>query len=268
MYNIPLDSRYWDPTYLTQSTLNNFASYDVYGSATYNIHAVINKTPPESDAILIGYAMDKSLTEWDHYSNNYIPVAKRVGEPTEDGKIKVTNSMWGAMEIIEARANNFQYSPTESFMELASRCEKQVVLQDDERRMKGKPDFIDRENRFIIDLKCPASMQNFMRDISFQGFINPYNRYVRQLAFYRFLNGDQDYEGELIGIAHDGQCIVIRITKDILDFAWAMIEKDIDKLKMALSNPTSFAVTLAMPNDRPTFIALPSMIDDDWFETL
>ncbi len=267
MYTLPLDSRYWHPEYLTQSTLKNFAQYDCYWSATYNIHAVINPTRPESDAIMIGYAMDRSLTEWDHYSNNYIPVAKRIWDPTEDGKIKVTNSMWEVMALIEARANNFQYSPTETFMDLASRCEKQVVLEDHTRRLKGKPDFIDREQKLIIDLKCPASMLNFMREISFKGFINPYHSYVRQLAFYRQLNGDQDYEGELIVIAHNGQCIVLRITKDILDFAWAMIENDIDKLKAALSNETSFAVTLRMPSDKDTFHQ-PGTIDDDGFSTL
>jgi hypothetical protein len=63
MYTLRPDSRYGDPTFLTQSTLKNFAQYDAYGSCTYNIYAVINKTPPESDAITIGYAMDRSLTE-------------------------------------------------------------------------------------------------------------------------------------------------------------------------------------------------------------
>lgn len=269
MYTLPQDSRYGNPTFLTQSTLNNFASYDAYGSATYNIHAVINPTRPESDFITIGFAMDNHLTEGDHFSNNYIKVSKRSEDGVKDGKIEVTGSMWDAMQTIADRAEAFQYSPLETLTDLIVRCEKQTTLQDDERRLKGKADLIDRENKLIIDLKCVGSMQNFMRDISFKGFINPYNRYVRQLAFYRFLNGDMDYEGELIVISHSGECIVIRVTKDILDFAWTMIEKDIDKLKQALSNPTSFAVTLKMPPDFGSIRgANTSEADDDGFETL
>lgn len=267
MYNLPLDSRYWHPEYLTQSTLSNFAQYDCYGSPTYNIHAVINPTKPNSDLITIGYAMDKHITEGDHFENSYIKVSKRSEEWVKEGKIEVTGSMWDAMQTIADRADEFQYSPLETLTDLIKRSDLQVTLQDDERRLKGKADIIDRDNKLIIDIKCVGSMLNFMRDISFKGFINPYNRYVRQLAFYRALNGDKDYEGELIVIAHDGQCIVIRITKDILDFAWSMIEKDIDRLKEALSNPTSFAVTLKMPSDKVTF-SQPGIIDDDWFETM
>lgn len=63
MYNLKPDSRYGDPTFLTQSTLNNFASYDTYGTPTYNIHAVINPTRPESDFITIGLACDQHLLE-------------------------------------------------------------------------------------------------------------------------------------------------------------------------------------------------------------
>lgn len=165
----------------------------------------------------------------------------------KDGKVEITGSMHEAIKTIIDRADTMMYSPLETLSSLIARCEKQTVLQDDVRRLKGKADLIDRENKLILDLKCVGSMQNFMRDISFRGFINPYNRYVRQLAFYRSLIGDQSYEGELIVIAHDGQCIVLRVTKDILNFAWAMIEKDIDKLKEALYNETSFAVTLKMP---------------------
>lgn len=269
MYSLPLDSRYWDPSYLTQSTLSNFAQYDCYGSPTYNIHAVINPTRPESDLITIGYAMDKHITEGDNFENSYIKVSKRSEEGVKDGKIEVTGSMWDAMQTITDRAESFQYSPLETLTDLIKRSDKQVTLQDDTRRLKGKADIIDRQNKLIIDIKCVWSMLNFMRDISFKGFINPYNRYVRQLAFYRAINGDMDYEGELIVIAHDGQCIVIRITKDVLDFAWSMIEKDIDRLKEALSNPTSFAVTLKMPSDVSAIRAANTHDSaDDWFEIL
>lgn len=268
MYNLPLDSRYGTPDYLTQSTLNNFASYDCYGSPTYNIHAVINPTKPESDFITIGFAMDNHLTEWDHFSNNYIKVSKRSEDGVKDGKIEVTGSMWDAMQTIADRSEAFQYSPFETLTDLIVRCEKQTTLESHERRLKGKADLIDRENKLIIDLKCVGSMLNFMRDISFRGCINPFNRYVRQLAYYRQLNGDQDYEGELIVIAHDGNCTVLRITKDILDFAWAMIEKDIDKLKEALSNPTSFAVTLRMPSDVGGIRETNTSDMDDGFETM
>ena len=270
MYTLPQDSRYWNPSFLTQSTLNNFASYDCYGSPTYNIHAVINPTRPESDFITVWLACDQHLLEGDLWDNNYIKVSKRSEDGVKDGKIEITGTMATAIETIIARANLFQYSPIETLTDLIVRCEKQTTLQDDTRRLKGKADLIDRENKLIIDLKCVGSMQNFMRDISFKGFINPYNWYVRQLAYYRSLNGDMDYEGELITIAHDGQCIVIRITKDILDFAWAMIEKDIDRLKAALSNPTSFAVTLRMPPDFSSTHAVRSNDpeSDDGFEIL
>ena len=107
-----------------------------------------------------------------------------------------------AIETIIERAGSFQYSPLESLHDLITRCEKQVILEDHTRRLKGKADIIDRQNKLIIDLKCVGSMQNFLRDIFFKGYANVYNRYIRQLAFYRKLNGDMDYEGELIVIDH------------------------------------------------------------------
>ena len=227
----------------------------------------MNPTKPESDFITIWLACDQHILEGDLWENNYIRVSKRSDEWVKDGKIEITGSMTEAIETIIERAESFQYSPLESLHDLIARCEKQVVLEDHTRRLKGKADIIDRQNKLIIDLKCVWSMQNFLRDIFFKGYANVYNRYIRQLAFYRKLNGDMDYEWELIVIDHSWKTLILRITKDILDFAWSMIEKDIDKLKEALSNPTSFAVVLKMPSDKVSFTDLP-VPDDDWFETL
>ncbi len=57
-------STYYDDTsYLSASALSNFVSFDFQGRPTYNFLTFLNPPRVDSDAVLIGSAVDGELTE-------------------------------------------------------------------------------------------------------------------------------------------------------------------------------------------------------------
>lgn len=272
--NIPTDSRYWNPTFLTHSALSNFVSFDNRGIPTYSVYNLINPTQPDSDAVKIGLIADKVITEWlilsEAYSvkmtkeemldklskfdtgltmKNTLADIKALYTTHYGEQEEITQGMYDKISTIVERSYNFQYSKTESLQDFIAWCEKQTTLQDDKRKRKGKADFIHKGKKVIADLKCVWNLDRFLSEIAYMGRLNITHRYPRQLAYYNDLTDTKDYDGELMVIDHTGRHIVIHIPNEMLRYVQeTYTEPAIVKLYTILEQD-SYTVQFADPRE-------------------
>lgn len=145
---------YYDDTdYLSNSSLNNFVSFDIFGNPVYNMQEFLNPTPPDSMAITIGTICDRILTEGFNLDDEYGPTLDKAGMQAQlelmevefkkadtnpilrdllarNGykfKKELPNGARDSIETIINRARNFQYDANTTFMEFISECDCQKI---------------------------------------------------------------------------------------------------------------------------------------------
>lgn len=260
---------YEDKDYLSNSSLNNFASFDIFGNAVYNMQEFLNPTQPDSMAITIWTICDRILTEGFNLDDEYGPTLDKAGmqaqlelmevefkkadtNPTLRDllarnrykfKKELPNGARDSIETIINRARNFQYDANTTFMEFISECDCQKICVSEDWWVKGKFDFLNRKRNLISDLKTTGNLDRIMKELIYKGQPNIYHKYVRQLAIYQelyFLETGVKYQAELIFIDYKGHHRVVRIGQRALDKALAQIRKDIDVLREVYTGERAF----------------------------
>jgi hypothetical protein len=186
---------------------------------------------------------------------NTLPEIKAAYQEKYGDQQELAPAVYETIERIVERSYNFQYSKTETLQDFLKGCESQTVLQDDQRKRKGKADFIHNGKRIIADLKCVGNLDRFLSEIAYMGRLNITHKYPRQLAFYNDLTDIKDYDGELFVIDHTGKHIVIHIPNAVLkSIQEEYTEPSIVKLYTILEQD-SYTVQFADPRDPDNVLA-------------
>lgn len=261
-----LDEYYNRNDYLSNSALSNFVSFSKW-TKIYNFPSFLNPTPPDSDAIEIGKAVDADLTENEFFLDTYeqklskddlITLAeeydieyiakKSKANPVADTMDSLTKKLIDAGHVFKktmtkdnfektltilSRANNFQYDYQTTYRQYIAESCNQMVITSDKLMMKGKFDHCNIKRKRISDLKTTGQFDKLLEEIYYGGNVNINHKYVRQLAIYRELVYEklgEWWECELIIIGHNGKHQILRLPKEALDDAMAEVYKDIEEL--------------------------------------
>lgn len=263
------ETYYQDEDYLSNSSLSNFVSFDVFGNPTYNIHEFLNPSRKDSSAILIWQLSDKILTEGFNLDDEYGPTLDKVGMQNEldmmgiefkkadtnpvlrslleQGGYKFKKELGkterDAIESIVNTANNFQYDENTMLIEYIAESDCQKICVSEEWWVKGRFDFLNRKKGRISDLKTTWNLERILKEMFYRGQPNVYHKYIRQLAIYQhlyYLESGEKWECELIFIDYKGHHCVKRIGQRALDKALEQVMKDIEVLKKMYSGEMAF----------------------------
>lgn len=252
------ENYYNDQNYLSSSRLASFVSYDRNGRPQYNFPMFLSAPKAEGKALTIGSLVDAVLTEGKNIDElvsqklskeDLINLCDERGleyEKTKTGTPSSKNTMATYKDLLEKdgykfgeevskeiyetskyiieRANEVHYDANTLFIEYIEECEPgQIILTDDTNYVKGKLDLLNMKRKRYTDLKTTGNMERVLfRELIFDGYINPYHKYVRQLAIYQELIRQatgEVYEMELAIFDYNGQYKLVRISQDALDFA-------------------------------------------------
>lgn len=224
------DNYYQDKSNISNSMLCDFVTYNDYGQRVYTpdlfyAKHVAQSIPDESsDAMLRWTIIDRALTEWMHTLLEYPVVSKR----SWDNPNEITKWMNEDIERILAsvkwfkRFNEFRAHPKTSTQDILTGSIAWVPL-------KGKTDYKNDELKMIVDLKTTGNIMKIWEDMQFKWRPNITARYIRQLALYRHMAGD-DYTCYIAGIDEHGAPMWIPVRNEILDAAMVLVAEDIVKL--------------------------------------
>jgi len=254
---------YDEHAYLSSSSLSNFASFDFRGSPTYNFLTFLNPPRVESDAVLIGSAVDGELTEgimiddiyWPSLSKDeLVSLAWDYGIEVRARKTKdwpadtmkslreklnqaghvflkeMPGEVYAKAKGIIETADKMMYDSKTTYRQFIAECVSQCIITDDEWCMKGKFDHFNEKRKIIADLKTTGKFDKLLQEIYYNGQVNIYHKYVRQLAIYRelvFRKTGEYYACELIVIWYSGQAQILSIPSEALDDAIAQVKIDI-----------------------------------------
>src|SRR3990167_1137280 len=163
---------YFEDERLSQSKLKIYLKCTNLYKALYLDHSI---EPEETDALIIGRAVDVYITEGEESFFKQFEIVDRRKKNTSEEKIQLNNSMW---DIIQKMTEKIQQQPV---MELFKKCDTQVELYDND--FKAKIDYfhINKSGTVTIaDLKTIADTDKMYRQIEEYG-------YFFQLSFYKFL---------------------------------------------------------------------------------
>lgn len=252
------ENYYQDEAYLSSSRLAQFVTYDRFGKPSYNFSMFESPNKIDNKAVKIGSLVDAIITE-DKFLDELVSqkmgkdelIAKcdelgieyertKTGTPATKNTMatykqllidngykfgeEVTSEIYNTVEYIVSRANEVQYDSSTSFMQYVAECEPgQIILTDDENFVKGKLDLLNTKRKRYTDLKTTGNIDTvLLKELIFDGYINPYHKYVRQMAIYQELIRQatgETYEMELAIFDYKGKFKLIRIAQEALDFA-------------------------------------------------
>ena len=235
-HSLTNDNYYQDKKYLSSSALSNYVKFDNYGNPVYSFQDFAN--PPsleDNDNVQIGKILDELLTEGVVFEDKYEVVARRTGK---SDKIEITNSMYDAIMTAKASILAAPYTKSLSFGEYIAQphVSNQAILVDEELKFKGKFDFLDTKENYIIDLKCTGSVAMCKKEILWNGHLNLNHKWVRQMSIYRHLllkssPKDTEVSVNLAIVGHDGSCWFINLDSESLDLAFQNVLRDIKHLR-------------------------------------
>ena len=187
-----MKTNYYNDVRLSQSKLKTYLKCPNLFKALYLDHSI---EPEETDALIIGRAVDTYITEGEEsFFNNFEKVARRSKHildtsPTpfmgtaeivqliikDESKTQLTGLMF---DIAQKMIGKIQQQPV---MKMFKECDTQVELYDND--FKAKIDYLHISKTgtcTIADLKTIADTDKMYRQIEEYG-------YFFQLAFYKFL---------------------------------------------------------------------------------
>ena len=86
------------------------------------------------------------------------------------------------------------------------------------------------KRKVIADLKTTGKFAKLLQELYYNGQVNIYHKYIRQLAIYRelvFRKTGELFACELIILGYGGESIILDIPAEALDDAIAQVKKDI-----------------------------------------
>jgi len=163
---------YFEDERLSQSKLKDYFHCSNLYKARHIDHSIGYE---ETDALIIGRAVDVYITEGEESFFEQFEIVDRRKKNTSESKIQLNNSMW---DIAQKMIGKIQLQPV---MTMFKKCDTQVELYDNE--FKAKIDYLHISKTgtcTIADLKTIADTDKMYRQIEEFG-------YFFQLAFYKFL---------------------------------------------------------------------------------
>ena len=245
MGKITQDQYYSDNTHVSHSMLCDFVTYNKYGDRItlpefyYSEHILGNNLFEKTDAMIVGSIVDEYISEKDQWKKDevlakYPVVAKRSGNnPNEITKSmsETISKMISALESFKTLNDFISLPDTKTGQDDETILQKSIELPDGCLNLKWKVDFINHTTRQIVDLKTTGSVEMVLDGLMYKWTPILHARYIRQLAYYRYLaSPDIDYSCALAVADGDWRIVWIPIRKDILDRAWEFIKDDLSEL--------------------------------------
>ena len=179
---------YEDTTHISHSMLQNFVSYNEYWNVIYTpddfeLYSIqwIEKSFSNEDIIEVWHIVDEYFEKWPNILNRYEVVSRRSDEPNQ-----ITKSMKEDIDRMIELWNNF--NRFQIFIKNKDTKAQEILLSklniDNENiKIKWKPDFINYKEKRILDLKTSKSRDNFLKSIFYKWQLNIYakRRMSRQL---------------------------------------------------------------------------------------
>lgn len=247
---------------LSQSDLAQYVKYDKFGTRSTNLLAYLYRRPRKewTDAMLVGTIVDGHFTEWqkvtfseDILYINWEPAYEIPSRRSDKATLpQISKSM--ASEIKEMIEALEQIPEIQSLIDTS---EKQLILNEPTRNLKGKIDLYHSESKSLYDLKTSGtSIETFEKDFIFKWTVSLHHRYVRQLAFYRLLARANDREVSTAGILFvwmntmdNAEVKLYHVPPAILDQAEQLLIADIEDLNRAMA---SRSIATEYPNPATT----------------
>ncbi len=185
----------------------------------------------------VGTIVDEYFGHGPEVLEEYPVVSRRSGKDPKEITNSMSETVWimitslGAFKTFQDFIN---LSDTLSGEHEWSIISNTIDLPNGTLSLKGKVDFINHTKKQVVDLKTTGNITKVLDDLMFRGTPNITARYIRQMAYYRYIIDpiNQDYEMALAVVDENGRVIFIPIRKDILDAAWKMIVNDLNDLAM------------------------------------
>lgn len=173
-------------------------------------------------------------------------VANLIEQYVDENYMEITMGMKDDADAMIARGVSFrtfkkflQTEGTEAQVQLKADVEITDPATGEVRSitMKGKPDFVNRPNKLIVDLKTTGSREMIIEWLQFKGEPKLTAAYIRQLSIYnKMMGGDND--GALALVTSTGVKWIFIPNQYLVD-AWEILEKDILDLDTFLKDPDS-----------------------------
>ena len=233
------NSNYYDnKTHITNSMIHDFVSYNKYWNRTITPETYYAKHISKkikfgwSDAMLKWTIVDKYFSEWPYILQDYPAVSKRSwNNPNE-----ITNSMnesiqemikiWEAFKTFQELINlstTINWTSDQSIVTSEIETINWIV------KIKWKMDYINHDQKWIIDLKTTANVETLWEDLQFKWDANIFHKYIRQGALYNKLLPWYSFAIAVIDDAWRMKFIPVR--QDILDESFNYVLQDITELQ-------------------------------------
>ncbi len=184
-----------------------------------------------------------------------IRLAEIEKELLEDGYMEITGTIKSEAEEWIKWGQNFKQ--LRDFLQKED-TESQVILKTDINitdwdwvihtiTMGGKPDFLNKKEKLIVDLKYTGSLNMVIEWLQFRWEPKLTAAYIRQCSIYNKMCGG-DYSAALAVVTSTG-VKWISISNEILVAAWDIIKKDILDLDKYLKDPDSLNETIFVKSD-------------------
>ena len=194
---------------------------------------------------------EEELSKWEKETR----LAEIEKELLEEGYMEITNWIKEEAELWIKWGQNFKQF--RDFLQ-KEETEAQAVLMEDVDitdsewnvatiKMKGKPDFLNKKEKIIVDLKYTGSLDMVIEQLQFRWQPILTAAYIRQCAIYNKMCGG-DYSAALAIVTSTG-VKWISISNEILVAAWEVLEKDILDLDKFFKNPNSLNETIFVKSD-------------------
>lgn len=255
-----------DHSHISNSSLCDFVRYNKFWDRVltpdnYMVkHMIENPKKFEpTDAMIVWTIVDDYFSKWPQELEKYTPVSRRTGK----NEFEITNSMYDEVMNMINLGNNF--TRFKNFIDDKD-TEKQCILMQEMEilnpitwelekvKVKGKPDFINKKQKIIVDLKTTWNIDMITESLSYKWIAKITARYIRQLAIYNKLAG-WDYKTYLAVI--DGENVLwVEVPEKVLKEAWVLIEKDLLDLNNFINNNEYPEETLFVPQEEETEVIL------------
>lgn len=223
---------------ISNSWLNNFVQYNKFWTRLitpekfYAMQVVKTLKWEWNDDALCGTIVDKYYTEWPESLLNYPVVPRRNGNNPNE----ITNSMNDKIQWMIKWLNShktFQDFIKREWIEKQQTVKCNIKLSNWDISIKWIVDFIDHNNKELIDLKTTWKISTLWEDMQFKWTANIYHHHIRQMAFYNRITW---YKCSLAIADEDNNILWVPIRQDILNKAWEVILWDLTLLNEFYNN--------------------------------
>lgn len=242
MQTLTPEEYYSDKTFITNSMLSDFVSYENWSriitpESYYAKHIAKTVKFEATDDMLCWTIADRYFAEWPHILAEYPKVSKRSWEnPNEITGSMLDKVMWFIQTFKAFKTFNdiINQPDTIRWESKLSIRTKEITLKSWRTvPMKWKFDFINDVKKMSTDQKTTGNVKTYRKDIQWKWVCNIYNRNIRQQVLYHMLTG---YTTSLSVGDDNTWMLFIPITDEVIKRTWAIIDQDLEELMTYYDN--------------------------------